>query len=340
MVILVQRRDGHRDEYRVSSVSDFFPILERYPSLTNAVVMSRTLREAADVVAEYMNRYHVNAWIEGDDMHKSAIGTAAAAIGLGAAAFGVGHPTHVKDIHDQPKPAIVTKQSDQPFGSKKEDAFLWNIKQIESANGQNTDHPTVKTGMHRGQSAIGKWALMPQTVTDLHARLQKLGRSNEDLDHLASLQPEAMRAYLDSRPDIELGLARFLARHLLQRHHGDEQRAAYAWLHGHNLYPTDISDNDLKHEYVQRYNAFNEKNPMRQHRTPASVKKSATQKIPSTEQFTQDLSKWMKMREIQDNKPMLDDTFVPDPGRIRNDNEYRKPTAAELVRDYAIARKK
>lgn len=340
MVIFFQRRDGTRGHYRVASVSDFFPILEKYPALTSSVVMAQTVREAAEMVADYMNRHHVNAWIEGDEMQKSSLGTAAAAVGIGAAALGVGQP-EPKDIHAQQKPAVITQQAAEPFGNRKEDAFLWNIKQIESSNGTNTNHQVMQSGIHRGQSAVGKWALMPKTILDLAARLKKLGRSNEEIDHLSTLQPAAMKAYLESRPDVELGLARFMARHLLQRHRGDERRAAYSWLHGHNLHSTDISEEDLGHDYVKRYASFDTKNPLRPRkpsRSIASVSKSE-QKIPSVDQFTKDIQQWLKMREDYNSRPLPDGNFVPDPGRQRDDSKYEKPSSAQVVRDYVRSRK-
>ena len=124
-----------------------------------------------------------------------------------------------------------------------------------------------------------------------------------------------------------------MARHLLQRHKGDEKRAAYAWLHGHNLFPGEIDDEKLNHDYVKRYEQFNLKNPVR---PPRKMIKSE----PIAARFSDKLKQWLKEREKLDTTPQQDKNFIPDPGRQRDDSLHEQPTGAQLVRQYVKERSK
>lgn len=321
MILHVKERDGSTLSWVLVKPADFSKFLKSYPSLTSQVVFSRSVGDAVQKVADYLNRHLVYAWVEGNDLNKGAVRNAAFALGMGASLLST--PT-------MPDPSVSTVQQQvvqQPFGHRHEDAFLWNIKQIESSGGKDTAHKTMQHGIHRGESAVGRWGMMPKTVRDLTTRLKSLQRSTPETERLSTMGPDEMRSYLESRPEAELGLARFMARHLLQRHRGDEKRAAFSWLHGHNLYPGDITDENLNHDYVKRYEQFNTRNPLR---APATIKKA--EKKPAS--FRDKLNGWVKFRGEYDNKPLPDGNFVPDPGRQRQDDLYEKPTGAQLIRQY------
>ena len=67
-----------------------------------------------------------------------------------------------------------------------------------------------------------------------------------------------MKVYIEKNPDIEEKLARSLASHVLQRQDGDEEKAAYSWLYGHNLSPRKIEKMDYQDEpYVKKYKKLN-----------------------------------------------------------------------------------
>lgn len=134
------------------------------------------------------------------------------------------------------------------------DKFLQKISQIESSGGKDTDHPTLKYGIHAGDQAIGRYALMPNTVRELVNRRKLQGTSTDQLQQVSEMSSPEMKDYIEQNPDVEDDLAKQLANKVIQRQHGDEDRAAYSWKQGHNLTPDDIPDESLEESpYVQKY---------------------------------------------------------------------------------------
>lgn len=147
--------------------------------------------------------------------------------------------------------------------------FLDRIGQIESAGGKYTNHKTLKSGMHQGQHALGTYGLMPQTVDEL------AGRSEDPkIKALKAMSDQEKEAALAPGSELERQLAMQLADQVLTKQGGDEQKAAYAWLHGHNLAPEEIEKRGyLDKDYVQRYTKLAD---MMHNRTPASMPSEET----------------------------------------------------------------
>lgn len=134
--------------------------------------------------------------------------------------------------------------------------FLAKIKMIESSNGMDTNHKTMESGIHKGQSAYGSYGLMPNTIQEIVNRSRISGHMNPSYKEIYHKDPEAVKAALEQNPEIEEQLANDLALRLLQRM-PDDERAAYGWNMGHNLPPERISDEDLNtHPYVQKFRAL------------------------------------------------------------------------------------
>ena len=60
--------------------------------------------------------------------------------------------------------------------AKQVKSFLKNISQIESRGGEDMNHPEIKSGIHKGTKAIGRYGLMPNTVGEVLNR--KIGRAH------------------------------------------------------------------------------------------------------------------------------------------------------------------
>ena len=133
--------------------------------------------------------------------------------------------------------------------------FLQKIEAIESSSGQNTNHPVVTApNLQQGTSAIGRYGLMPNTVKELVNRRRIRGTASPDMMDLSQAPPEVIKAKLEANPDLEDQFANDLANHVIRKQDGDEDKAAYSWLNGHNLTPDDITPDQLNSsDYVNKF---------------------------------------------------------------------------------------
>jgi hypothetical protein len=130
------------------------------------------------------------------------------------------------------------------------DEFLRNIGQIESAGGKNTNHPVIKSGIQKGDSAIGTYGLMPNTVDEIASKSK-----DPAINSLTDMSSAEKKDYIEKNPAVEKILATQLAEKVLANQGGDAQKAAYAWNQGHNLSPDSIVKRDYQNsDYVQKYN--------------------------------------------------------------------------------------
>lgn len=195
--------------------------------------------------------------------------------------------------------------------------FLDHIAQIESNKGQNTNHPVIQHGMHRGMHAIGQYGLMPLTA-------QELAKNSQDpnIALLAHSSPDQLTQQLQQHPEIQQKLAEQLAQQVLQRQHGDPLRAAYAWNQGHNLSPDQIPQEKLDASpYVQKYQKLDpgmnpDKDPATIQRDiqsaksmPPYTKEKAMDEQPSAEALKAFLEDYQEEpdQEIDTRKPLEDE---------------------------------
>lgn len=129
------------------------------------------------------------------------------------------------------------------------DKFLEAIAQIESAGGKYTTHKTMSSGIHKGQSAIGTYGLMPNTVNEIAST-----SDDEEIRALQELSPKEKKRMLESNPDLENKVARVLADRVITNQGGDLAKAAYSWNQGHNLTPDKIEKRNYEeHPYVEKF---------------------------------------------------------------------------------------
>ncbi len=131
--------------------------------------------------------------------------------------------------------------------------FLDAISKVESSGGKNFNHPEMTSGIHTGQSAIGSYGLMPNTVKEIVKRAELQGTATSPMKELVNREPQAIKTELEVNPELEQQLASELAKRVLKKYK-DPEMAAYSWNQGTNLRPTDIVDRDYKNsEYVKRF---------------------------------------------------------------------------------------
>lgn len=133
----------------------------------------------------------------------------------------------------------------KPFGKEKIDKFLRSIAHIESNNGRNINHAVMQTGQHKGTAAFGKWGLMPLTIYGLVYQHPEEKR----FKWLKGYGVHEITKHVT--PELELLLARRLARNLLYLSNGNETLAAYRWYNGGYAFP---SEEELHaSDYVQKF---------------------------------------------------------------------------------------
>lgn len=152
---------------------------------------------------------------------------------------------------------IENKMSDK---QKQIKSFLKNIEGVESSGGTNYNHELIQSGIHKGDSAIGRYGLMPNTVNEVLNRARMNGEMTPDLQKLQSMDHETLKSTLENNPELEDKIAEKLAGRVLDRQQ-DENKAAYSWHQGHNLTPEQIDEKDYKNfDYVKKYNEYKREN--------------------------------------------------------------------------------
>lgn len=138
-------------------------------------------------------------------------------------------------------------------------SFLNTIQQIESSGGKNFNHPTMETGLQAGDTAMGRYGLMPNTVREIANRARMQGSLDPDMKRVAGMaDSQAMKAEIEAHPEIEQRFAETLAKHLLNKF-PNEQEAAFSWNQGHNLTPEAVEKRKYQENpYVQKFNRLRE----------------------------------------------------------------------------------
>ena len=169
--------------------------------------------------------------------------------------------SQVREMPNNKKPSSAIKGS---FKDKKISNFLKAISMSESSGGKNLHHEQMKSGIHAGDSAIGQYGLMPNTVKET---VNRMGRDHPLHRKYSNMDNSQIGASLSANPDHENEIASHLANGLHDKFKGDESKMSYSWNQGHNLTNDHLktSHADYKnHDYVQKYHKNKqsiEKNP-------------------------------------------------------------------------------
>lgn len=132
---------------------------------------------------------------------------------------------------------------DNKYSSKR---MLNTIAEVESKKGKYQEHKPVG-GMHQGESAIGKYALMPATIRDtIHMNPDLRAKHARAMN----LRGDDMRRYIEDNPGLEDTLAQ---KHLsrLEHHFGQNpEKIGYSWLNGiKGTYRAQKENRDIKNHW-------------------------------------------------------------------------------------------
>jgi len=147
----------------------------------------------------------------------------AAAVGTAAALMS--SPMREAPASAATPPHIAVHQQAPTYNSGK---MLRTIASVETNNGQNVKHKPVG-GIHGGETAFGKYGLMPNTIRETIGMNRDLKTKH---GKATNLKGDDMRRYMEDNPGLEDAVAqRHLAR--LEHHFGqDPSKIGYSWLEG------------------------------------------------------------------------------------------------------------
>lgn len=332
MILYIENLAGERQEYIINDYDDLNTLFEKFPQTREIALFSDSIEEAVHNMAEYLSGHHLNSWVDKDDRFSKNIKSALAGLGMVAAAAGL---TPTAASSDQPikHPSIQQEAAQfKPFGKQKEDAFLHNIMQLETGGGKNLDHPVIKHGKYKGQKAIGKWGLLHPTVDEVLHRMETVHKLHPLLKPLMAMNRDQIHDTFVKKPYLELEIARFLARHVLARNQNNYAKGAYCWNMGHNIFPHEISDDDLKsHGYTQDFMklasgvGIRGLQPAKIFRTPAMRKSDSS--------FEERLMSWAKERENKKRNELTQWTRTArntDKGSNRDSELDKKPAKNDV----------
>lgn len=178
------------------------------------------------------------------------------------------------------------------------DSFLNNISQIESGGGKYMNHKEVTTGLQKGQTAIGRYGLLPNTVDEIAN-----GSSDPKIKSLLDMSGKEKKTALESNPDLERKVASTLAQKVLSNQGGDQEKAAYTWLNGHNLTPQQVEDRDYQNsDYVQKFKKL--EGPMASN-TPSKIQNLAGKGVVDTPLSIDNTPQASKIKQYLSGGPIV-----------------------------------
>lgn len=171
---------------------------------------------------------------------------------------------------------------DVPYGQHENDKFLNAISELESSGGKNVHHKPSNDQTHQGETAVGRFALMPKTLKDIskmfhekdgHLR-HSLGKFYKDpeVENLANMDDDQVSAEVQKNPKIQTRAARYLAEHLKGQYGNEPSKQAFGWRFGHRRPSEDITPEKLKGSgYVRKFNDIYNAPDMQHNIAPASI---------------------------------------------------------------------
>lgn len=203
-----------------------------------------------------------------------------------AAHFMGGQGDDKKPVAEKPKQEVVrdvagvdiSKKTKNPYVMnaqelvdhiKDDHPHLWALAHNESSGGINMDHKKMKSGMHKGHTAGGPWAMMPKTVKFVIDKLDKDGTLSDMYPHVKAYTDNVDKHHkditdtLNSSPMLSFKLAAKLYGHMNKKHGGDVDKVAHSWLHGlqgtKNMVAEQGSGVIQDHPYVQKFHSHLDK---------------------------------------------------------------------------------
>ena len=184
------------------------------------------------------------------------------AIQLGVAVAMLGVPHHITEptglLHQQvghtAKDQVSPKESDstvKPFPG------LRYIEMIESSGGKNLKHRKVTSGLNAGTRAVGRYGIMPLQVIETVTKDKQLAQKYPEFlgYHHVKDADKITYSILNNR-NLETEIANSHWRRLYNRFDGNEDKMAYAWLHGISGALNTPHEAIKNSQYVKQYNRY------------------------------------------------------------------------------------
>lgn len=131
--------------------------------------------------------------------------------------------------------------------------FLQLMSLMESSGGKNTKHKTVEEGLQSGDTAIGQFGLMPNTIKEMAQRRNMQGVGDKIDNQMVNVDNPVIPSVMTAYPELEQKYASELAKQVLDKSAGNQTDAAYRWRWGHNLPNEKLEDIKTQNpEYFQR----------------------------------------------------------------------------------------
>lgn len=169
-----------------------------------------------------------------------------------------------KNINNRLTPDLTVEEVLKNAAEKKtkdqldDQQMLSDMSAIESSSGRNTDHRTMASGQHKGETAVGQYGFMPQTVEDMGNRIKR--DNPDDMPSLlrglrdTTLSRQEIADIVAKEPDLEQAVAEKMLGVVKKRHPGDKERQSFAWEMGHNRSTESITPDILEdHPRTQKY---------------------------------------------------------------------------------------
>lgn len=115
------------------------------------------------------------------------------------------------------------------------ETFLKLIKAMESSGGKDLEHKTITKGIHKGDTAVGAYGIMPNTAKEIAQRRIQAGLSTEHDESIRASENSTVEAMLKDNPQLAEEYARYMAEMVLKRNQNDPIAGMTAWHYGHNL---------------------------------------------------------------------------------------------------------
>lgn len=125
--------------------------------------------------------------------------------------------------------------------------FLEQTSQFESSGGINTNHRTIRdpASAQYGDTAVGQYGLMPNTVREQINRLANKGYLDPELSDLNKMSDDELNLTLQTNPQIQQRFAEEIAKKLYLDTSGDTEKMHYMWNMGTNIPPEKITPDKL-----------------------------------------------------------------------------------------------
>lgn len=122
---------------------------------------------------------------------------------------------------------MLSNMDPRDYKAEKTKELLRKIGMLESSGGIDTDHKEVTRGPQSGDTAIGEYGLMPNTLEEFSERYPS------DVTEGMDKQQLVQRAKED--PEFARTMAATMASHLKNKRGLSDDETAAAWEAGHNL---------------------------------------------------------------------------------------------------------